>query len=147
MQRTGEDNDYYTISVRIVFMLIGSPAYNFCRILCFEISAKRGKAYTLTFVREAVAVTDIPTTLIELIKQRRRWLNGAFFALLYYIMKFWKLLERSDHSFGRRIALSIQYMYYLSLIFFNWFGVALLYLSFVMIVTFAVQPIRSDFLR
>lgn len=117
------------------------------RILCFEISAKRGKAYTLTFVRQAVAITDIPTTLVELTKQRRRWLNGAFFALLYYISKFWNLLGRSGHSTGRRTALIIQFVYYLSLIFFNWFGVALLYLSFVMIVTFAVQPIGNDFIR
>eukprot|EP01138_Halocafeteria_seosinensis_P007332 gb/GECG01007496.1/.p1 GENE.gb/GECG01007496.1/~~gb/GECG01007496.1/.p1 ORF type:complete len:2327 (+),score=325.61 gb/GECG01007496.1/:1-6981(+) len=117
------------------------------RILCFEILAKKNKSYTLRFVKESAAVTDIPTTLLELTKQRRRWLNGAFFALLFYIFKFWKLLSRSSHSFGRRIALIIQFVYFLSLLFFNWFGVVLLYLSFVLIVTIAFRAIEDDQLR
>jgi cellulose synthase/poly-beta-1,6-N-acetylglucosamine synthase-like glycosyltransferase len=42
------------------------------RILCFEILAKRHRQWLLRYVTGAVADTDAPTTLIELIKQRRR---------------------------------------------------------------------------
>jgi chitin synthase len=49
--------------------------------------------------------------LLELIKQRRRWLNGSFFALVFYISRFTQLLGRSDHSLCRRFWLTVQFMY------------------------------------
>jgi len=66
------------------------------RVLSFETvgkafnkrSSHREVPWTLHYVKGAVADTDVPDTLTELIKQRRRWLNGSFFSLLYYIMHF-----------------------------------------------------------
>lgn len=50
------------------------------RILCFELVAKAGAKWTLTYVKPSKAETDVPETATELIGQRRRWLNGSFAA-------------------------------------------------------------------
>lgn len=84
------------------------------RILCFEIVAKRNCNYTLHFNNAAAAYTDIPGDLVALVKQRRRWLNGSFMALLYYVQSFPRLLRRSEHSFIRRIALTMQFMWFIT---------------------------------
>lgn len=34
------------------------------------------------WVSSAVSWTDTPSTLVELMKQRRRWVNGAFFSTM-----------------------------------------------------------------
>ena len=56
------------------------------RILAFNILAKKDKAWFLDFVPDAVAYTDVPEQLDSLVKQRRRWTNGALFNLIYYLM-------------------------------------------------------------
>jgi chitin synthase len=50
------------------------------RILCFELVAKAKDKWTLTYVKPSKAETDVPETAVELIGQRRRWLNGSFAA-------------------------------------------------------------------
>jgi cellulose synthase/poly-beta-1,6-N-acetylglucosamine synthase-like glycosyltransferase len=50
------------------------------RILCFELVAKAGDRWTLTYVKPSKAETDVPESAPELIGQRRRWLNGSFAA-------------------------------------------------------------------
>jgi chitin synthase len=50
------------------------------RILCFELVAKAGDRWTLTYVKPSKAETDVPESAVELIGQRRRWLNGSFAA-------------------------------------------------------------------
>jgi chitin synthase len=50
------------------------------RILCFELVAKKGDKWTLTYVKPSKAETDVPEEAAELIGQRRRWLNGSFAA-------------------------------------------------------------------
>lgn len=50
------------------------------RILCFELVAKAGDKWTLTYVKPSKAETDVPESAAELIGQRRRWLNGSFAA-------------------------------------------------------------------
>lgn len=50
------------------------------RILCFELVAKANDKWTLTYVKPSKAETDVPETAVELIGQRRRWLNGSFAA-------------------------------------------------------------------
>ena len=52
------------------------------RMLCFELVAKKDENYTLHYDRRAIAETDAPTELVDLIKQRRRWLNGSLFATI-----------------------------------------------------------------
>ena len=51
-----------------------------CRILCFELVAKAGERWLLSYVKPSKAETDVPEQCAEFISQRRRWLNGSFAA-------------------------------------------------------------------
>ena len=77
------------------------------RILCFELVTKRNENWLLRYVHKAKAETDVPDAIPEFISQRRRWLNGSFFAGLHAILHFGHLF-RSGHSFPRKFALLIQ---------------------------------------
>ena len=59
------------------------------RIMCLQIYIKEDHDYYLTYIPDAKAVTDAPEDLLTLIKQRRRWQNGAFFAGWEVIGKFY----------------------------------------------------------
>ncbi|KAG0052606.1 Chitin synthase, class 1 [Gryganskiella cystojenkinii] len=99
------------------------------RILCFELVAKRGYAWVLQYVKSAYGETDVPSTVAEFISQRRRWLNGSFFASVYALvhqMDIW----RSDHSTGRKIFFHIEFFYQFVSLFFSWFALGNFYLTF-----------------
>lgn len=64
----------------------------------------------------------MPDQLPEFITQRRRWLNGSFFASTYAIAHAGQIL-RSGHSLGRKFALSIQVVYNCINLTFSWFAV------------------------
>ena len=81
------------------------------------------------YVKSAQAVTDVPDTVPELISQRRRWLNGSFFAGLHSIVKF-GYIYRSSHSVGRKVALHVEMVYQLINLLFTWFGIANYFLAF-----------------
>jgi chitin synthase len=57
----------------------------------------------------------------EFISQRRRWLNGAFFAAVYSIVNV-KQLWKTDHSLARKILLQIESVYQLLQLIFTYFG-------------------------
>jgi chitin synthase len=114
------------------------------RVLCFELLAKENRTWTLHFVTGAVAETDVPETLLELLKQRRRWLNGSFFSLVYFVSKFHHLLSRSDHSWFRRLGLVVQFFYQLSSLIMSWFAVGSLYLSLVVIFNLALERLGNE---
>ncbi|KAL4401441.1 Chitin synthase 4 [Malassezia pachydermatis] len=99
------------------------------RILCWELVTKRDSAWLLRYVKRAQAETDVPTHVAELISQRRRWLNGSFFAGIHSIIKFGHIY-RSNHSTGRKIALHIEMIYQLCQLFFSWFSLANYYITF-----------------
>ncbi|KAJ3293691.1 Chitin synthase, class 1 [Borealophlyctis nickersoniae] len=99
------------------------------RILCFELVTKRGGKWLLRYVKSARAETDVPDSLPELISQRRRWLNGSFFAAVH-ALSHWNCIFRSDHSSGRHFALCVEFLYNAINLVFNWFSVANFYLAF-----------------
>jgi chitin synthase len=97
------------------------------RILCFEIFSKENQAYTLHFVKEAVAECDVPLDIVSLMKQRRRWLNGSFFAQLYAILHFGWILTRTNHSLARKLLAIFQFLFYVLSLAFAWLGPAIFY--------------------
>lgn len=87
------------------------------RILCWELVAKRSERWVLKYVRAATGETDVPDTVPEFISQRRRWLNGAFFAAIFSLAHF-KQIWSTDHTVLRKILLHFEFVYqFFSLVF------------------------------
>lgn len=99
------------------------------RILCWELVAKRDANWVLTYVKSAKAHTDVPEKLPEMVLQRRRWLNGAFFAQVYSLTHFYNIWT-SGHSVWRKLAFHIQFLYQAISLFFSWFSLANFFLIF-----------------
>ncbi|KAJ5175371.1 Chitin synthase A [Penicillium canariense] len=99
------------------------------RILCWELVAKREERWVLKFVKSAVGETDVPDTVPEFISQRRRWLNGAFFAAVYSLFNA-RQIWKTDHSLPRKILLHIEFVYQFFNLLFTYFGLANFYLAF-----------------
>jgi len=107
------------------------------RILCWELVAKRNERWVLKYVKAATGETDVPgklsraqiipvtnrnlDTVPEFISQRRRWLNGAFFAAVYSLLHF-KQIWATDHTLGRKILLHIEFCYQFVQLLFTYFS-------------------------
>ena len=89
------------------------------RILCFELVAKKNERWVLQYCKNAFAVTDVPDGLAEFISQRRRWLNGSFFAGVYSLWHF-RSMWQSRHSCTRLMLLTIETIYNIISLIFNW---------------------------
>lgn len=108
------------------------------RILCIEVVAKKGCNYRLEYIKEAVAEADAVTKLTGLMKQRRRWLNGTFFAMLYALGNMGRIWTESAHSLGRKATLTLEFMYLtINLIFGTWFGIGIFYVLLYMLLKVA----------
>ncbi|BFZ62941.1 Chitin synthase, class 2 [Saitoella coloradoensis] len=99
------------------------------RILCWELVAKRDEQWVLKYVRAATGETDVPDGVPEFVSQRRRWLNGAFFAAVYAQWNF-RQIWKTNHTLGRKIALHIEFLYQLINLIFSFFSLANFYLTF-----------------
>ncbi|KAK2466180.1 hypothetical protein APHAL10511_001822 [Amanita phalloides] len=103
------------------------------RILCFELVAKAGDKWTLTYVQPSKAETDVPEYAAELIGQRRRWLNGSFAASVYALVHFFKLYK-SGHGPIRMFFFHVQGLYNVFSLLFSWFALANMWLTFSIII-------------
>ncbi|KAF8133385.1 glycosyltransferase family 2 protein [Boletus edulis] len=100
------------------------------RILCWELVSKRGGSWILHYVKSAYAVTDVPDQVPELISQRRRWLNGSFFAAVHSTIHF-HYIYRSSHTFLRKFWIHIEMFYQLYNLIFSWFALGNYYIAFI----------------
>lgn len=80
------------------------------RILCFELVAKRNCRWILQYVKSSTGETDVPDTMAEFIGQRRRWLNGSFFAAIYALVHFYQI-NRTSHSALRKVMFMVEFFY------------------------------------
>jgi chitin synthase len=99
------------------------------RILCFELVAKRNCRWILQYVKSATGETDVPDTIAEFVLQRRRWLNGSFFAAVYAITHFYQIW-RSDHGAIRKFMFLIEFIYQTINMLFAWFAIGNFFLVF-----------------
>ncbi|KAF7195205.1 Chitin synthase A [Pseudocercospora fuligena] len=99
------------------------------RILCWELVAKRSDRWVLKYVRQATGETDVPDAVPEFISQRRRWLNGAFFAAVYSLLHF-KQVWKTDHTIARKILLHVEFIYQFVQLLFTFFSLGNFYLTF-----------------
>ncbi|KAG9324906.1 hypothetical protein KVV02_008468 [Mortierella alpina] len=114
------------------------------RILCFELVAKKNEAWLLKYVKSAKATTDVPDSIGEFISQRRRWLNGSFFAAFYSLAHFTRILS-SGQGFFRKIFLMIEFLYNAINLVFNWFSLANFYLTFYFLTVAAANNANPNF--
>ncbi|SMN19795.1 similar to Saccharomyces cerevisiae YNL192W CHS1 Chitin synthase I, requires activation from zymogenic form in order to catalyze the transfer of N-acetylglucosamine (GlcNAc) to chitin [Maudiozyma saulgeensis] len=99
------------------------------RILCFEIVVKKNASWVLKYCRSSYASTDVPERVPEFILQRRRWLNGSFFAGVYSFAHFYKIWT-SGHNFGRKFLLNLEFIYLLFNTVVAWFQLSSFFLVF-----------------
>ncbi|ORY91906.1 chitin synthase 2 [Syncephalastrum racemosum] len=99
------------------------------RILCYELVAKKDAHYVLHYVNRSYGETDVPDGVAEFISQRRRWLNGSFFAGVYALWH-WRKVWASDHSFIRKLMFMVEDVYNTYNMLFAWFAMGNFYLTF-----------------
>ncbi|KPI40563.1 Chitin synthase 2 [Cyphellophora attinorum] len=109
------------------------------RILCFELVSKRNCRWILQYVKSASGETDVPDRIAEFVLQRRRWLNGSFFAAVYAIAHVHQLF-RSSHSFLRKLMLIIEFIYQTINMLFAWFAIGNFFLVFKLLTTSLGTP-------
>ncbi|KAF2138061.1 glycosyltransferase family 2 protein [Aplosporella prunicola CBS 121167] len=115
------------------------------RILCWELVAKRNERWVLKYVKSATGETDVPADAVpEFISQRRRWLNGAFFAAVYSLLHF-KQIWLTDHTLWRKILLHIEFVYQFVSLLFTYFSLANFYLTFYFIAGSLADPKLDPF--
>ncbi|OJJ40041.1 hypothetical protein ASPWEDRAFT_189665 [Aspergillus wentii DTO 134E9] len=113
------------------------------RILCFELVAKAGFKWHLTYVKASKGETDVPEGTAEFISQRRRWLNGSFAATLYSIMHFGRIY-RSGHNIIRLFFLHIQLLYNSFQLLMTWFSLSSYWLTSSVIMDLVGTPAESN---
>ncbi len=104
-------------------------------------------ACSLEYVKEAVAEADPVTKMADMIKQRRRWLNGTFFAMIYTLSNWSRIWTESHHTVARKMVLSAEFIYLTALtIAGTWFGIGVFYtiLSQLIAVTFGSSAWMSQ---
>lgn len=104
------------------------------RILCYELVAKKNAAWVLHYCSNAYGETDVPDNIPEFISQRRRWLNGSFFAGIYSMVH-WRKVWSSDHNILRKFMFMIEDIYSLYNLIFSWFAIGNFYLVFYIMTT------------
>ena len=109
------------------------------RILCFELVAKRNCRWILQYVKSSTGETDVPDTMAEFIMQRRRWLNGSFFAAVYALVHFYQI-QRSDHSLARKCMFLLEFAYQTINMLFAWFAIGNFFLVFRILTTSLDAP-------
>ncbi|CEP15640.1 hypothetical protein [Parasitella parasitica] len=108
------------------------------RILCYELVAKKKAHWLLHYVSSSYGETDVPDKVDEFISQRRRWLNGSFFAGIYALYH-WRKVWASDHSYIRKMMFMFEDIYNTYNLIFSWFALGNFYLTF-FILTRALVP-------
>jgi len=103
------------------------------RVMCLEILRKASESWVLRYIPGAMALTDPPTSIIELIKQRRRWTNGSLFAS-WYVIDHINLITRSGHSCLRQVGLMMLYLYMICSLIFSLLLVGSLYATFTILI-------------
>ncbi|OAG39887.1 chitin synthase 3 [Fonsecaea monophora] len=113
------------------------------RILCFELVAKAGSKWHLTYVKASKAETDVPEGAAEFIGQRRRWLNGSFAASIYSLMHFSRMYK-SGHNIIRMLFFHIQMIYNIVSVILSWFSLAAFWLTTKILMDLVGQPSSNN---
>jgi cellulose synthase/poly-beta-1,6-N-acetylglucosamine synthase-like glycosyltransferase len=100
------------------------------RVLCFEIVARWNEKWTMHYCKGAVARTDAPDSIEALIRQRKRWLNGTFFASVYTLFQYPRIIKETTHSVLRKFFFFFEWFFIAIGVFMTWFTISNLFLIF-----------------
>jgi len=109
------------------------------RILCFELVAKAGNKWHLTYIKASKGETDVPEGAPEFISQRRRWLNGSFAATIYSLIHFGRMYK-SGHNIIRMFFFHFQFLYNIFQVILTWFALASYWLTTAIIMDLVGNP-------
>jgi chitin synthase len=109
------------------------------RILCFELVAKAGSKWHLTYIKASKGETDVPEGAAEFIGQRRRWLNGSFAATIYALIHF-NRMYKSGHNLIRMFFFHCQLIYNIATVILTWFALASYWLTTIIIMELVGRP-------
>jgi len=108
------------------------------RIMSQEIMRLGTKpSYLLRFVKGAKALTEGQDEFVKLIQQRRRWINGSWFALIKVLRKGQLLRDvcfHSQHSPVQKVLFVFQNLYMLIVMLMTWFSVGIFFTGYALIV-------------
>ena len=68
----------------------------------------------------ARAATDVPDTVGKLVKQRRRWLNGSFFATIYAVGNWGRTMRGNRHGPLQRLRFAALFLWNILNMFLAW---------------------------
>ena len=82
--------------------------------MCLQIYIKRDNKYFLNYIPDAKAFTDAPPSLLVLLKQRRRWMNGALFGGFRVLRNFHQMIgcTKTTHSIFQNLQMLFFMSYY-----------------------------------
>ena len=85
------------------------------RIMCLQVYIKEKTGYSVQYIPDAKAFTDAPQTMTVLMKQRRRWMNGALFGTYKVIANWLNMVScrRNNHPWPKQV-LMVTFMIYLT---------------------------------
>ncbi|OKO97953.1 Chitin synthase C [Penicillium subrubescens] len=95
------------------------------RILSFEVVAKAGFKWHLTFVKGSRGEVEVPSDYAEFIAKRRQWLNGSLAANLYAFIHFGRLY-RSGHNLLFLAFFHLQMIYNFAKFVMSWFSLGMI---------------------
>jgi cellulose synthase/poly-beta-1,6-N-acetylglucosamine synthase-like glycosyltransferase len=98
------------------------------RVLCMALITQKNQSYILKYNKYAVAYTDPPSDFSNLLLQRRRWINGSWFALLDAILNF-KGIWMTNHNIFRKIFFSLEILYHFINVLYSFFIIGGFYLT------------------
>lgn len=85
-----KDRDEYTL--QLANMCLAED-----QMLTFEVMTKQRRAYITKYLPDSIALTDPVKTLPVLMKQRKRWINGSWYANLNIMSVYFKKLSGTAH--------------------------------------------------
>jgi chitin synthase len=81
------------------------------RVLSIALVLDPQNKIRLKYVDKSVALVDVPRNFVNIIQQRRRWINGSWFALMH-AFRFFGNMKDTQHSFFRKLGLVLLIMFH-----------------------------------
>lgn len=92
---------------------------------------------------DAKACTDAPDSLTVLMKQRRRWMNGALFGTSKVISNIGSMISfsRNDHPWYRQLMMILFMVYLLSIYLLNYLIIGITFSSIVLFLDYLTKTV------